>query len=64
MDEPISQTQRRHPNMVGAGLVAGILTGLAIGGAFDNFGLWVPLTGVVGLLAGMLLHASSGERAS
>ena len=60
MAEPTS-TQRRHPNMTGAGLVAGLLAGLAVGGWHGNFGLWVPVVGVLGALVGYLLHAYGGN---
>jgi|APSaa5957512493_1039668.scaffolds.fasta_scaffold245414_2 hypothetical protein len=60
MAEPTS-TQRRYPNMIGAGLVAGILAGLAVGGWQDDFGLWVPVAGALGALLGYLLHAYGGK---
>ncbi len=44
--------------MMGAGLVAGLLAGLALGGAFDNFGLWIPVLGALGFITGGLLHSS------
>ena len=59
MAEPTS-TQRRHPNMTGAGLVAGLLAGLAVGGLQGDFGLWVPVVGALGALVGYLLHAYGG----
>jgi uncharacterized membrane protein YjjP (DUF1212 family) len=55
-----TSTPRRHPNMVGAGLIAGILAGLAVGGWQDNFGLWVPVAGALGVLIGLLLQARGG----
>jgi len=57
----LTPTQRRHPNKIGAGLVAGLLAGLAVGGWQDNFGLWVPVVGVLGALVGYLLHAYGGN---
>jgi len=53
----LPSTQRRHPNMIGAGLVAGLLAGLAVGGWQGNFGLWVAVIGLLGTLVGYLLHA-------
>ncbi len=58
MVNPAAPNQRRHPNMMGAGLVAGLLAGLALGGAFDNFGLWIPVLGALGFITGGLLHSS------
>ena len=58
MADSSSPNQRRYPNMIGAGLIAGLLFGLAIGGAFDNFGLWVPIVGALGLVVGLALHAT------
>jgi uncharacterized membrane protein YeaQ/YmgE (transglycosylase-associated protein family) len=50
--------------MVGAGLVAGLLAGLAVSGRQGDFGLWVPVVGALGALVGYLLHAYGGtERA-
>jgi len=43
--------------MIGAGLVAGLLAGLAVGGWQGNFGLWVAVIGLLGALVGYLLHA-------
>ena len=40
--------------------VAGILAGLAVGGWQDNFGLWVPVAGALGVLIGLLLQARGG----
>ena len=57
VDQP-SQNQRRYPNLVGAGLIVGLLAGTAVGGVQGSFGLWVPLLGAVGLLLGVLLHTS------
>jgi hypothetical protein len=60
----LTPTQRRRPNMIGAGLVAGLLAGLAVGGWQGDFGLWVPVVGALGALVGYLLHAYGGtERA-
>ena len=47
--------------MIGAGLIVGILFGLAVGGALDNFGLWLPILGGLGLVVGLLLHAGRGH---
>ena len=47
--------------MIGAGLVAGLLAGLAIGGWQGDFGLWVPVVGVAGALTGYLLRAYGGN---
>ncbi|MEK9944734.1 MAG: hypothetical protein VW999_01980 [Alphaproteobacteria bacterium] len=55
-----TSTPRRYPNMIGAGLIAGILAGLALGGWQGNFGLWVPVAGILGLLVGLLLQANGG----
>ncbi len=57
-----SPNQRRYPNMTGAGLLMGLLAGAAMGGSMGDFGLWVPLLGVVGLLLGLLLQTYSGDR--
>jgi hypothetical protein len=47
--------------MIGAGTLAGVLAGLAIGGWQGNFGLWVPVVGILGTLVGFLLHAYGGS---
>ncbi|NQV79876.1 MAG: hypothetical protein HQ495_04935 [Alphaproteobacteria bacterium] len=63
MANSTTPSQRRHPNMIGAGLLAGLLAGLALGGALDNFGLWVPVLGALGFIAGILLHSSRRDDA-
>ena len=60
----LPSTQRRHPNMIGAGLVAGLFAGLAVGGWQGNFGLWVPVVGSLGALVGYLLHAYRGTEST
>ena len=60
----LPSTQRRHPNMIGAGLVAGLLVGLAVGGWQSDFGLWVPVVGALGALVGYLLHAYGGTKSA
>ena len=47
---------RRHPNIVGAGLVVGLLVGAAVGGAAGDFGTWVPVFGVAGVLLALGLR--------
>jgi hypothetical protein len=61
MVDSSTPSQRRYPNMIGAGLIVGILFGLAVGGALDNFGLWLPILGGLGLVVGLLLHAGRGH---
>jgi len=56
-----TSTQRRYPNMIGAGLIAGLLAGLAIGGWQDAFALWVPVAGALGAMIGFLLQAYGGN---
>jgi len=62
MADTPSLNQRRHPNMIGAGLLAGLLAGTAMGGVMDDFGVWVSLLGAVGLVVGLLLHTYDRNR--
>ena len=62
MADTPSPNQHRHPNMIGAGLLAGLLAGTAMGGVMDDFGVWVSLLGAVGLVVGLLLHIYDRNR--
>jgi hypothetical protein len=57
MASPINaKADQRHPSIVGAGLIVGLLVGAAVGGAAHDFGTWVPVLGVAGLLLGLGLR--------
>lgn len=45
----------RHPSVIGATTVVGMLVGAAVGGLSGNFSLWVPVLAVAGVLLGLLL---------
>ena len=56
MDHAREARNQRHPNLVGAGLILGLLLGVAIGGVTGNFALWVPIIGLIGVALGLALH--------
>lgn len=58
----MSPPSQRHPNLIGAGLLAGAIAGAAIGGATGNFAVWVPLAAVAGLALGLVLHRGQRGR--
>ena len=47
---------RRHPNLIGAGLILGLMLGATLGGVTGDFDLWVPVVGLIGLSLGLALH--------